>query len=298
MEKLLAQLRGEIDLSANGKCLLWVNPAQYDPYEGDASVATRRVRVPINHVHFAPHRSPYLVALDLAVPGDAAIFADSVEQALNAWTTGSLDASRGQPVCGWVTTKANAESVANHWGWRCHIHGHAGKCKLLRFHDPGVREWLWPGLREEQQRALLGPAQCLFGIGRDHSLLRHMRVADEAATVAFGLDDRQWQQVGDYAAVHAGWLAWRGAFVLQDVLAALMQTKGFGVTQESERNLFALHAMQLGARFHADARMQVVWERTRLGNYYGSVIEDVFNCAADELHLQWTSPEEKQACLT
>lgn len=300
MQTLADQLRDEIQSAASGSCLLWVDPAQSDPFEG--SFADRRVPVPINHWRFAQRRAPYLVPLDLTKAVDLSLFDDSVARACQAWTVTSLYAEQGQAICGWVLTNSSAEAVANHWGWRCHLHGHAGRSRLLRFHDPGVREWLWPALSELQQRALLGPASCMFGIGRRQSLLRHACPPGELTSDYFRLDDRQWRQVGDYATVHAAWLScvrgpdaerWTAQFSEQVVLAALAHAQQFGVTQESERTRYALHAVQFGGAFYLDARMRAVWELTRDGAYYGNAVEEIFECTANELHMLWTTPQEK-----
>jgi len=304
MDKLIEQLRAQVKTKSAGKCLLWVDPAQHDPYEDDESVGQRRVRITINHAHFAPHRMPYLVPLDLMVPGDADLFCDSVERAWLGWDISRLRARHGQSICGWVITKTSAETLANHWGRRCHIHGHRYKCKLLRFQDPGVREWLWPTLSEVQRHALLGYAACVFAIGRDQGLLCHERASDDIPSDRFELDDQQWQQVGNYATIHAAWLActlvdplgFDSSFspaVLLAVLIALDQATHYGVMQPSERALYARHALQLGSRFHVQGRMQAVWEQTRTGHYYGSAVEQVFSCAADELCLHWNSIKEQ-----
>lgn len=283
-------LRSAIEAEGAGKCLLWVNPAQRDPYEGDVMLTLRRVRVPINNGRFEKQRAPYLVTLDLTLPADADLFSDSVERATTAWTPDNLRASGGQPICGWVITKASAEMVANHWGWHCHLHPHKGRTQLLRFHDPGVREWLWATLTEAQRLTLLGPAKVLFGIGRGRLLTRHACTSNDAASVDFILDDEQWRQVGDYATAHAA-LIHRPyvQFSEQAILTSLAHATRFGVTQNSERELFALHALRLGQHFYNDLRMQPVWDRTRMGVYYGSAIEEAFACAPDELHLLWLS---------
>jgi hypothetical protein len=304
VDKLIEQLRAQIQTKSAGKCLLWVDPAQQDPYEDDKSVGQRRVRITINHTHFAQHRTPYLVPLDLMVPGDADLFYDSVERAWLGWDIRRLRARHGQSICGWVVTKTSAETLANHWGRRCHIHGHRYKCKLLRFQDPGVREWLWPTLSEVQRHALLGYAACVFAIGRDQGLLCHESASDDIPSDRFELDDQQWQQVGNYATIHAAWLActvvdphgFHSSFspaVLLAVLIALDQATHYGVTQPSERALYGRHALQLGSRFHVHGRMQAVWEQTRTGHYYGSAVEQVFSCAADELCLHWNSIKEQ-----
>jgi hypothetical protein len=309
MNELLAQLHHEIKALAAGKCLLWVDPAQRDAYEDNDIVTQRRVRVPINHVRFAMHRAPYLVPLDLAMPADVKLFNDSVERAWQAWTIDSLRAMRGQAICGWVITDAHAEALAVHWGRHCHLHGHQYKTKLLRFHDPGIREWLWPTLSDKQRHALWGPATCVFAVGRDRNLLCHAGGTNDAVPDSFHLDDLQWQHLGDYATVHAAWLACAIAAdtsllpslsepQLLATLPALDQATRHGVTQRTERQLYARHALQLGPRFYADVRMQAVWEQTRTGDYYGSVIEDIFACAADELHLHWKSTEERTAWAT
>lgn len=298
MDNLADVVRGEVQAAGAGKCLLWVDPVQRDPF--DDALKNRRVRVPINDRRFSPQRAPYLVALDLAVAGDAALFDASVARARQAWTLDSLTAECGQSICGWVITRASADTVANHWGWRCHLHGHDGKSKLLRFHDPGVREWLWPVLSDKQRRDLMGPATQLFGVGRRQEILRHTGPAGDPSVDYLKLDDRQWQQIGDYATVHAAWLACARAqsdlvtpVNEQAVLAVLAHADRYGVTHPSDRIVYALHAMQLGAHFHTDARMQAVWQRTRADDYYASAIEEVFGCTASALHLHWTAQENK-----
>jgi hypothetical protein len=82
------------------------------------------------------------------------------------------------------------------------------------------------------------------------------------------------------------------------VLDALVHATRAGVMQDSERELYAMHALQLGTRFYTDVRMKPVWNHTRTGGYYGSAVEDVFGCSADELHLQRGSHEEKTAWPT
>lgn len=285
---VITDLQSAIDAEGAGKCLLWVNPAQRDPYEGNVMLKQRRVRVPINSVRFEPQRAPYLIALDLRLPADADLFRDSVKRAKEAWTADNLRASHGQPICGWVTTPDSAETVANHWGWHCYLHSHNGRTKLLRFHDPGVREWLWAILSEAQRKTLLGPAKVLFGIGRAQLLTRHASTLNGAASVVLTLNEDQWRQVSDYAIAHAALLNTEYVpFAEQAVLASLSYAAQFGVTQDSERELYALHALQLGRRFHDDVRMKAVWDRTRTGAYYGSAIEEVFACPPDELHLIW-----------
>lgn len=298
MENVIDTLRDEISLAGAGQCLLWVNPAQRDPYADHALVAPRRVRVPIANELFARELAPYFVPLDLMTPGDADLFTDSAQRAWESWTMESLNASRGHAICGWVTTQCAPAQLASHWGNYCHLHGHAGKIKLLRFHDPGVREWLWPTLDAAQKQPLMRHAACLYGIGRDQDVMRHACAPGAAAASAFRLTDRQWQQVGDYAAVHAAWLACPIAqctpFSEQAVLGALTHAAGYGVTQDTERALYALHALQLGHHFHKDTRMRSVWEQTRAGSYYGSAIEEKFACLPNELHLHWTASEEKK----
>jgi hypothetical protein len=278
--------------AADAKCLLWVNPAQFDPFDRVPLVEEHRVRVPINHPRFDMRLGPYLVPLDLSKREDAGVFSDSVEMAWLAWTAESLSAFCGQPIAGWVGTQAPAQALANHWAWSCHLHRRQGLSKLLRFHDPGVREWLWPTLTEQQRQSLLGPADSLLAIGRGHTLLRHVltSVPDPAdATPSFVLNDQQWAQVDEYATIHAAWVAWSAeqicaAAPVHDVLKALSDATRYGVRDAQDRELFALHALQLGGGFHAHEKMRPVWARTLAGDYYGSALEEVFAHPADRLH--------------
>jgi hypothetical protein len=282
--------------TADAKCLLWVNPAQYDPFESVALVEERRVRVPINHPRFDVRLGPYLVPLDLSAGADVDLFRDSVEIAWHAWTIESLSAFRGQPIAGWVEMREPVQALAGHWAWRCHLHRWLRLTKLLRFHDPSVREWLWPTLTGLQRHALLGPAACLVAIGRGHTVLRHVRSTVPDATDAIQslvLDERQWAQVDDYATVHAAWVRWsaepenqnNGATDWeQGVLRALSDATRYGVTDAHDRELFALHALQNGVGFHLAERMRPVWARTLAGEYYGRAFEEVFGRPAERLH--------------
>ena len=290
---------------AESKCLLWINPAQADPFDGDPLVQEHRVQVAILHPRFDVALGPYLVPLDLSRSADADVLRKSVEIAWEAWTSGQLRACFGQPVAGWVETSAEPEVLALHWARHCHLHRYNGLSKLLRFHDPSVREWLWPTLTVHQQRALLGPAASLFSIGRAQSLI-HQRgaesgtacLSDSGASAPFPalvLEEHQWAQVEDYAAVHAAWVAWGAAQSEktagltangeQSIFKALSQASRYGVVDAKDRQLFALHALQLKGDFHALPSMPPVWKKTLAGEFYSSAVEDVFERPADQLHM-------------
>ena len=289
--------------AAESKCLLWVNPAQSDPYEGDSLVDELRVRVLINHPRFNLKHAPYLVPLDLSKSAHADVFRASVEMAWNAWSPEYLVASCGQPIAGWVLTASPVKALALHWGTQCHLHARRGRSQLLRFHDPSVREWLWPTLTDAQKNALLGPADKLFAFARNQSLMLHQRQASDATHTtmdricfpALLLTDAQWRQVEDYATVHRAWLAWQsehpndskqqhGAEWEKGVLAALSHATNYGIVDSQDRELFALHALQINSLFHALSQLQPVWKKTSHGEYYGSAIEEIFGQPADQLH--------------
>lgn len=283
--------------AAAAKCLIWVNPAQFDPFETVPLVLERRVRVPINHPRFDVGLAPYLVPLDLSASPDAELFEDSVKRAWDAWTIESLKAFNGQPIAGWVITEEPALALARHWAWRCHLHTRSGSTKFIRFHDPSVREWLWPTFTEQQRHSLLGPSNTVLAIGRGRTVLYHTRQAAPTATEvipSLALDERQWTQLDDYATVHAAWVEWltvaenQGNYTTgweQDVLKALSNASRYGVTDARDRELFALHALQLGPDFDAAEKMRPVWVKTLSGEYYGSALEQVFAQPADLLHL-------------
>lgn len=291
---------------ANDRCLLWVNPAQGDPFADDSLVQQRKVRVPIAHPRFDQQFAPYLVALKLDGSADAEVFKSSVRIAWQAWSDAHLLAGAGQPVAGWVLGETTPQELARHWANSCHLHQVDGLDKLLRFHDPGVREWLWPTLSARQQQQLLGPARQLVGFDRQQNLLWHamgqpQTMAQEgtpAAAQRLRLTPSQWQQVGDYATLHAAWLACRPAMASgawqQGVLAALAQATRHNIVDRQDRELFARHALQMGAHFHADERLHAVWTLTRAGEFYGGALEEVTGCAADQLQAYLQAPLQRQ----
>ncbi|QGZ40205.1 uncharacterized protein DUF4123 [Pseudoduganella flava] len=285
--------------AAEDACLLWVDPAQGDPFDGSGLVEERRVRVPIAHPRFEPQFAPYLVPLHLDRSADADLFGHSVRMAWQAWDLPSLEAAQGQRVCGWIRTSGEAAVLAQHWAGNCYLHVHGALHKLLRFHDPGVREWLWLSLGAQQKRTLLGPAQTLLAFGRTQQLKRQeMADGGAAHTEAPGrlvLTAEQWAQVDDYATLHAAWLAERSAraavgvdvpddgFDPRPVFAALKHATRHGIVDAQDRVLFARHALALGPEFHTDERLLLVWKLTAQGDFYGGAIEEVTGVPVDEL---------------
>jgi hypothetical protein len=284
---------------SDAKCLLWVDPAQTDPFDAVPLVEEHRIRVPIRHPRFDVQYGPYLVPLDLTDNAAADILEESVEKAWFAWTTDSLSAFRGQPIAGWIATQTSVQSLATYWARHCHLHKRQKMTKLLRFHDPGVREWLWPTLTEQQRWSLLGPADSILSIGRGHILQCHRRSSASFSNDAIPpltLQEAQWIQVEDHATVHAVWVArlagpddrddyttgWH-----QRVFDALKAATHYGVKDAQDRELFALHALRLGCDFHTNEEMRPVWTKTLAGDYYGSALEDVFACSADQVHLHF-----------
>jgi hypothetical protein len=287
-----------VQCDAKGKCLLWVNPAQSDPFRADSLVQSRKISVPIVHPRFDSKFAPYLVPLNLAENRDTDVFALSVQLAWESWRLERLQAFRGQPIAGWVMTDATPRSVAHHWATYSHIHRDKGLVKLLRFHDPSVREWLWPTLNKTQQQQLIGPATCLIGINRQQQLMIHSAHRTDDATPEslrsipqirkLNLTPRQWSQVDDYGITHAAWVKWHGmhedcgtasiqsADWQEQVFDALRHARDYGIHASQDRELFAMHALQLGAQFHLHPKMTSVWERTRTGEDYAFVLEEAF----------------------
>lgn len=303
----LQTLHRQLCESADDQCLLWVDPAQGDPFAGNPLVEERCVRVPIAHPHFDVQFAPYLVPLNLSKSPDAELFKTSVHMAWEAWTMASLRACNGQAIAGWAVSKDTPKALAQHWADYCHIHKFNGLNKLLRFHDPSVREWLWPTLSPLQQRQLLGPAQRLIALSRQQNLMQQNAAGtakdisadhlakDESVSQKLTLTAAQWTQVENYATVHAAWLescgrhpeyragleqkkAWE-----QGIFAALQQASQYGIHDPQDRQLFAVHALQIGSDFHAHGKLQAVWKRTRAGDFYGGALEEESEHTADQL---------------
>lgn len=279
------------------KCVLWVNPAQRDVFENVPLVKERRLNVPIRHTQFDLRLAPYLVPLDLSISSDIPIFLDSVEHALYAWSSQSLIASRGQPIAGWIVTSVQPKLLARYWARNCYIHLWQRRSILLRFHDPGVREWLWPELDEWQQSIILGPADEILSIGRTRKLLRQVRSNAAGVPVmstSLVLGERQWNEILDYGVMHLAWVEAgcnsmiRGLGVEEwkkEVVSALNRARCYGIKDSLDRQLFAFHVLQIGSDFDANGKMVPVWEKTRKGVLYSVAIEEVFGCAANQLRL-------------
>lgn len=315
--KLAGQLHRHFEVTAQHRCLLWVDPAQADPFEGHDSVEQLRVRIPIRHPRFNPLRAPYVVPLDLSRSADGDLFNSSVELGWRSWSTEYLNAMLGQPVCGWVRAAVDARAVTRHWGTQCHLHLFKRQTRLCRFHDPSVREWLWPTLDKTQQRALLGPAAEILAIGRTQQLIHHTcgdpigfpsssSNSEQGRFPQLQLDQRTWEQLDDYATVHAAWLIWRNSADSQAALPqaagwqrhifhALAQASQLGIRDAPERELFALHALQMGADFYRNSELDGIWRQTRAGGVYGITVEEVMGCPADQLATKikrFLTPEE------
>ncbi len=275
--------------TAGDACVLWVDTAQGDPFAGHPLVEERRVRVPISHPRFDVQFAPYLVQLDLGQSADAEVFRRSVQMAWEAWQPDNLAAALGQPISGWIRTGVNAAVLAQHWAQACHLHVQGGLNKLLRFHDPGVREWLWPALDTAQKSLLLGPAATLVSFSRTHQLQYHeLPESDRApASGRLLLTADQWAQVDDYATLHAALLNARagqaGGIDARAVLGALKHATRYNIVDAQDRVLFASHALALGAEFHSDERLKGVWKLTAQGEFYGGAVEEVTGMQADEL---------------
>jgi hypothetical protein len=287
--------------TANDYCLLWVNPAQTDVFADNPWVQENRVRVPITHPRFDVKFAPYLVALDLSKRTGPDLLEQSVQAAYRAWELPSLQTYSGQPIAGWVLTKGTASALASHWASHTHLHAVDGLIKLLRFHDPSVREWLWSSFTPQQQALLLGPATELIGINRQQRVMQHQLAAPVQTTdnKKLRLTEDQWQQVEDYAAVHEAWLLqateiartgnlleWRKSLPArwQDaLLKALQSATQYGIATVQDRVLFACHALQMGAEFHVHSLLKEVWTKTKSGDFYGGALEEVTRCPAHTL---------------
>ncbi|WP_181459115.1 DUF4123 domain-containing protein [Herbaspirillum rubrisubalbicans] len=283
-------------------CLLWVNPAQSDPFEGDLLVEERRFRVPIKHPRFDLRYAPYLVRLDLSRSKDSDVLARSVELACRAWSLDSLRNMNGQPICGWVAANGSSSELGHYWARTCHLHYRQGLAKLLRFHDPAVREWLWPSLELRQRQLMLGPAEKIFSISRTGELLTQ-GPANEAGiygdralpTDTLSLSERQWDEIENYAAVHVAWLGLCSANPeCREVLSrkpdwhraaldALHIAPSYGIRDLTDKALFARHALDIGSGFHLHPLLQLVWDKTRTGDFYGPALEEVIGDSADRL---------------
>lgn len=301
----LQTLHKQFNELANDQCLLWIDPAQVDLFAENDLVTERKVRVPISHPRFDPQFAPYLVQLNLIKYADAAVFKTSVQAAYEAWNMDSLQAMNGQHIAGWIMTDATPQDLARYWAKHCHVHNDKGLTKLLRFHDPSAREWLWPALSPRQKSVLMGPAKSITAFNRQQSLMTHdasesvvSEPENSSSTTRLTLTTKQWKQVDDYTALHAAWLDLCAADIsnrhalkekgnwAQSTLTTLEEATRYGIHDPVDRKLFAMHALQLGESFHMHPKLRPVWAKTHAGDFYGSAIEDLLNISTDELTVE------------
>lgn len=288
--------------SGEGKCLLWVDPARVDPL-GELC-AGKMVPVLINHPRFDTNSAPYLVELDLSRSSDADLFRISVEISWNSWSIDELTARKGQYICGWVQAPDGAKALAHHWATRCHLHRKNGASYLLRFQDPGIREWLWSLLDQHQKEILLGPASRLFSVSRNRHVITHevpsaILKRETSKISALMLDSSQFVQLEDYQVAHSAWLELMSdhehAFDApigweRNLFRSLTRATEIGILHELDRTLFAKHVLQMGSAFIGWDRMKSVWRKTCLGEPYGRAVEEVFSITPDRLHTVFATP--------
>ena len=294
-KSILLSLQERFTDVADSRWLLWINRAQGDPFE--AISENRKVEVPILHPRFDLRFALYLLELDLTSSDDVELLEISVQLAWEAWGRENLKSRCGQPIAGWVSTAVTPKELARHWATFTHLHVHDRHSKILRFHDPGVREWLWLMLSAAQQKQLLGPASCISAVDRCQNLMHHMppttaatrantrSTATEPRDQKLTLTEDQWNRVEDFAIVHAAWIEshenreinstapqpdWHA-----DIFPALLQATQYGLAHPQDRELFATHVLQMGGEFHCHPKMQAIWTRTRDGDPYAFAIDEV-----------------------
>ena len=103
------------------RCLLWVNPTQFDVFAEETVAQERLARISINRPNVNERLQPYLVPLDLAKSRDADLFKANVANAWDAWTLDSLKRFNGQPICGWIATDASAQMLARYCAKTRHL---------------------------------------------------------------------------------------------------------------------------------------------------------------------------------
>ena len=276
------------------RCLVWINPAQGDPFSDVALEEQRKIVVPIEHAKFDRKFAPYLIDLRLDKFRDAEIFKLSVEMAWEAWSEPSLAARAGQPICGWIGVDGDPKELSEHWAKRCHVHLVATRHKFLRFHDPGVRELLWTFLTPVQKAILTANTSAIFSIGRRRNLLKQtlaeMQPSLDSPTRSLVLDTVQWSYVADLANIHAASVVLHTELgtslndlpVGMSIFRALEHATHYGILDESNRQLFIRHVLEAGSEFHHDDRLKRVWSLTQSGEFYGVALQDVLECEPDQ----------------
>jgi hypothetical protein len=240
----------------NGQCILMINPAQRDLFAENDFVQKQKVIVPIEHPRFDPKFAPYLVPLNITDDQQREIVQHSVQAADEDWSLDNLEAFGGQSVCAWVLTQAPIEQLAQYWAKTTFIHRHNNLDKLLRWHDPSVREWLYPLLNPAQINQLLGPADLLYSMGRKQTLIVHAKTRDTSPLPAhLQLNPAQWQAVESFALLHAGWV--KACSDNDDFRERF--TKEYHLTQPYVDSLEAAKQMGIEGEAHLEQFAKLAW---------------------------------------
>lgn len=159
---------------------------------------------------------------------------------------------------------------------------------------------LWQDLDTHQRALLLGPVKAIFSLNR-HQALESISAPstpvagpDAAALAPLGehllLGQQQWQQVNDYATVHAAWrylvgedLISRDVPVTEALRRSLGAASSYGVTSADDRMLFLVCGLRYGIGFHTHARMAEVWRRTATGEPFADAVETVSGRSFEQL---------------
>jgi hypothetical protein len=240
----------------------------------------RALEVPLNHAKLDRAFHPRWYELDLTSPKGSACMTASIEASLTELQPKALKRGKGRRVAGWVALDGNVDAAAavKHLA-SCMIHRRGGRDFLLRLHDPAVLWALWTIWPIASRAALLGPVGSwhLLDPQGQHVVLSAVR---PAGAVRLKLDDTQWTDVDNLAAIHGMFrqrmeaLSVRGLRVelaLDIAARALRRARASGIHHHDDLALFAEHALLVHPHFDRHPALQPILQVSREDSYSSAV---------------------------
>jgi hypothetical protein len=283
-------------------CWLLLDPAPLGVQEIDEPALAELInhhalcRVAPRHAGVPMAMAPALLSLDAAIPADSALIRSSLEFALRELPSPQLAQGGGRVIAAWL--ECDGEPAPTQTALQSHLartmfaRRADGRIEWLRWYDPAVLWVLWPRLRAEQQRLLLGPTrrhwlltpsgelQCLSAPTASSS----QSVRTAAATVEqIEFTATQWAVIDAIGALNLA-LVQAHASQLDDValarnrdvgMGALARAQQAGFTDRQDLAAYAHKAITCHPEFDRHSIVAQRLQAAQPGDFFSAIVDDI-----------------------
>lgn len=219
---------------------------------------------------------PYLVPVALQQGMPATVSAVAVDMALHDKSAQALAAGRTQRCCAWIWTSLDADAL------RRNLERHAiASCpashshrRWLRYYDPMVLDVLWALLADESRASLLSGVEQWAYVDR-WGVLSVIEPPSAEPSPSPTID---WPRVAMIGALNQAWIhaSSRGTTLQKQCFLELQQSMWTAaeasMQDTADRDLFALHALDLGPGFHRHPIVQSALAAVADGARYSDIV--------------------------